>query len=46
MFSTIDQYSTMQGLDRHALMVGAISEPTARLQHSYGAISLVMDLHG
>ena len=35
----------LQGLDRHALTVGAISGPTANLEPSFGAISPVVDLH-
>ena len=36
----------LQGLDRHALTLGAISSPTANLEPSFGAISPVVDLHG
>ena len=37
---------TLQGLDRCALTVGAISGPLAKLEPSFGAISPVVDLHG
>ena len=38
----------LQGLDRRALTVGAISgpTPTANWEPSFGAISPVVDLHG
>ena len=36
----------LQGLDRRALTVGAISGPIANLEPSFGAISPVVDLHG
>ena len=41
----------LQGLDRHALTVGAISGPHCghgqlALEPSFGAISSVVDLHG
>ena len=36
----------LQGLDRRALTVGAISGPTTNLEPSFGAISPVVDLHG
>ena len=37
----------LQGLDRHAPTVGAISGvPTANLEPSFGAISPIVDLHG
>ena len=37
----------LQGLDRRALTVGAISGPhSQRLEPSFGAISPVVDLHG
>ena len=36
----------LQGLDRYALTVGAISGPTANLEHAFGTISPVVDLHG
>ena len=35
-----------QGLDRHALIVGAISDPTAKFEPSIGTISPVVDLQG
>ena len=36
----------LQGLDRHALTVGAISGPHSQLGPSFGAISSDVDLHG
>ena len=36
----------LQGLDRRALTVGAISGPHSQLVPSVGAISPVVDLHG
>ena len=35
----------LQGLDRHALKVGAISGPTAKLETIFGIISPVLYLH-
>ena len=37
---------SLQGLDRCAVIMGAISIPTAKLEPSFGAISPVMGLHG
>ena len=36
----------LQRLDRHALTVGAISGPTAKLEPYFSAISPVVDLNG
>ena len=36
----------LQGPDRRALTVGAISGPTANLEPFFGAFSPVVDLHG
>ena len=36
----------IQGLDGHALTVGAISGPHCQVGALFGAISPVMDLHG
>ena len=36
----------LQGLDRCALQVGAMSGPHCQIEPSFGAISPVMDLHG
>ena len=36
----------LQGLERCGPTVGAISDPTAKLEPSFGAILPVMDLHG
>ena len=38
--------NSLQGLDRCALTVGAISGPLAKLEPSFSAISPAMDLHG
>ena len=37
---------SLQGLDRHALTVGAISVPIAKLEPSFDAISSAVELHG
>ena len=35
----------LQGLNRHAVIVGAIQVPTAKLEFSFGTISPDVDLH-
>ena len=36
----------LQGLDRHALTVGAISDPHSQIAALFGAVLSVVDLHG
>ena len=37
---------SLQDLDRHALTWDPYQLPTAKLEHSFGTISPVMDIHG